>query len=174
MLAGSFRLVTAGLIPRHFRCKQTLLVAALILAGCGGSREPKAQWQVVRGDGFRFRAPAAWQVTRSAGRTTAKDDADFVQVSRFPLARAYTESLFSAVQGELAIRMAAVAKQVDGTVSGHHVVTVDGRRSHAYDVRVGGRTDRYTFVLRGKREFLLLCSADAAACDELAASFSTF
>ena len=38
---------------------------------------------------------------------------------------------------------------------------------------MGDRTDRYTFLLRGKREFLLVCSADAAVCDELAASFSS-
>jgi hypothetical protein len=145
----------------------------LILAGCGGSGEPKAQWQVVHGDGYRFRAPAGWQVTTGDARTTAKDDADFVQVSRFPLARAYTDALFAAVEGELAVRMDAVARRSGGKVTGHHVVTVDGRRSHAYDVQVGKRTDRYTFVLRGKREFLLLCSAGEDACDELAASFST-
>jgi hypothetical protein len=69
--------------------------------------------------------------------------------------------------------MAGVAEKEHGSVTAHRVVTVDGERSHAYDVKIGERTDRYTFVLRGKREFLLLCSADAAACDELAASFST-
>jgi hypothetical protein len=93
-------------------------------------------------------------------------------VATFPLVRAYTAALFEKVRSELDARMADVAKQSGGEVSGHRVVTVDGARSHSYDVRVGKRTDRYTFVLRGKREFLLLCSADAAVCDELAASFS--
>jgi hypothetical protein len=39
-------------------------------------------------------------------------------------------------------------------------------------VRVGGRTDIYTFVLRGKREYQLLCSADDAVCGHLIASFA--
>ncbi len=121
--------------------------------------------------GYRFRAPAAWRVTRAADRTTAKDRSDFVQVATFPLVRPYTDGLFDKVQSELAVRMASVAQEAGGTVAGHRTTTVDGIRSHVYDVRVGGRTDRYTFVLRGKREFLLLCSAGADVCDELAASF---
>jgi hypothetical protein len=92
-------------------------------------------------------------------------------VVTFPLARRYADDLFGKVRSELDVRMAAVAKQANGSVAGHDVATVDGTRSHVYDVRVGDRTDRYTFVLRGKREFLLLCSADSAVCDELAASF---
>jgi hypothetical protein len=172
MLARSFRIVTARLIPRPCRCKQTLLLATLILAGCGGSGAQKAHWQTVTTGSFRFRAPASWHVTIAKERTTAKDGASFVQVSTFPLVRSYSDALFEKVQSELAIRMAAVAQRSHGQVTGHSVVTVDGRRSHAYDVRVDGRTNRYTFVLRGKREFLLLCSADSAVCDELAASFA--
>jgi hypothetical protein len=95
-----------------------------------------------------------------------------VQVATFPLVHPYTAALFTKVQSELAIRMAEVAKQGGGTVSGHSIVIVDGDKSHSYEVAMGDRTDRYTFLLRGKREFLLVCSADAAVCDELAASFS--
>jgi len=95
-----------------------------------------------------------------------------VQVATFPLVRAYTDTLFDRVQSELAIRMAAVAAQAHGVVTSHSVVQVDGDRSHSYVVTVGKRADRYTFVLRGKREFLLLCSADAPVCTELAASFA--
>jgi hypothetical protein len=95
-----------------------------------------------------------------------------VQVATFPLVHPYTASLFTKVQSELALRMAEVAKQGGGTVRGHSVVIVDGDKSHSYEVALGDRTDRYTFLLRGKREFLLVCSADATVCDELAASFS--
>jgi hypothetical protein len=144
----------------------------LILAGCGGSGRPNRQWQTLGRQGVQFRAPAGWKVTVANGRTTARDGASFVQVATFPLVHAYIPSLFAKVQSELAIRMAEVAKQGGGTVSGHSVVTVDGDRSHSYEVALGDRTDRYTFLLRGKREFLLVCSADAAVCDELAASFS--
>lgn len=144
----------------------------LILAGCGGSGEPKAQWQRVNGAGYHFRAPRSWRVTVAKDRATAKDGDSFVQVATFPLVHAYTDSLFGRVRSELDLRMADVARQSAGKVAAHHVVTVDGARAHSYDVRVGKRTDRYTFVLRGRREFLLLCSAAAAVCDELAASFA--
>ena len=95
-----------------------------------------------------------------------------MQVATFPLVHPYTVALFTKVQSELAVRMAEVAKQGGGTVSGHRVVIVDGDKSHSYEVAMGDRTDRYTFLLRGRREFLLVCSADASVCDELAASFS--
>jgi hypothetical protein len=101
-----------------------------------------------------------------------KDGSQFVQVATFPLARRYTPALFRRVQSELRVRMEAVAHASKGAVAGHRVVTVDGTRSHAYDVKVGDRTDRYTFLLRDKREYLLLCSADSVVCDELAASFA--
>jgi hypothetical protein len=173
MLSSSFRLVTARLIPRANRCKQTLLLATLILAGCGGSGEPKAQWQTVRGDGFSFRAPADWSRGAAKQGTVAVKDGDaYAQVSTFPLAKTYTAALFERVEPELAERMAAVARLAHGKVSGPSTVTVDGEKAHAFVVRAGGRTSRYIFVLRGKREFLLLCSADAFVCDELAASFS--
>ncbi|HEY6961234.1 MAG TPA: hypothetical protein VI408_05020 [Gaiellaceae bacterium] len=149
-------------------------MALLILAGCGGSGKPKAQqqWQTVHGASFRFKAPKEWSVVGSAAGAKAEHGAELVQVSTFPLARTYTDALFTKVEGELAARMATVAQQANGTVKSHSVVTVDGARSHSYDVVAGGRTSRYTFVLRGKREFLLLCSAAADVCDELAASFA--
>jgi hypothetical protein len=172
MVARSFRLVTAPLFPRRIRGKPALLLAVAILAGCGGSGRSNRQWQTVTRQGVHFRAPADWTVTVANGRTTVKDGASFVQVATFPLVHTYTASLFTKVQSELAIRMAEVAKQGGGAVSGHTVVTVDGDKSHSYEVALGDRKDRYTFLLRGKREFLLVCSADAAVCDELAASFS--
>ena len=131
-----------------------------------------APQQLVTGDGFRFRVPASWSVV--GGKTGAKASAgdQFVRVATFPLARAYSPALFTKVATELAARMDAVAKDSGGVVTEHHVVTVDGAKSHEYDVKVNGKTLRYTFVLRGKREFLLLCSAADAVCRELAASFS--
>jgi hypothetical protein len=173
MVARSFRLVTAPLFPGPFRGKPALFLAVAILAGCGGSGQANRQWQTVTRQGVHFRAPADWAVTVANGRTTARDGASFVQVAAFPLVHAYTAALFTKVQSELALRMAEVAKQGGGTVSGHSVVTVDGDKSHSYELAMGDRKDRYTFFLRGKREFLLVCSADAAVCDELAASFST-
>ena len=149
------------------------MLALLILAGCGGSGQSKVhEWQAVTTPAFHFRAPKSWRVATGGGRTTVKDGSQFVQVATFPLARRYTPALFSRVQSELAVRMAAVARASQGSVAGHRVATVDGSKSHVYDVRVGDRTDRYTFLLRDKREYLLVCSAGADVCDELAASFA--
>ena len=141
----------------------------LILAGCGGSGTPKAAtaWQTVHRPGFHFQAPRAWRVegaSASSGRSR-------VQVATFALVHRYTEGLFERVRTELDSRMAAVAKQTGGSVAGHRVVSAGGIRSHSYDVTVGDRTDTYTFVLRGKREYQLLCSADKAVCDQLVTSF---
>jgi hypothetical protein len=169
IVAESFRLVTARLIPRPCRYKQALLLALLILAGCGGSGAPKAgpASQIVRGAGFHFRAPASWAVKGS----TASSGSQRVEVATFALVHAYADGLFTRVQRELDGRMAAVAKQTGGSVVAHRVVSASGIRSHSYDVRVGDHTDTYTFVLRGKREFQLLCSADKAVCHELVTSF---
>lgn len=147
------------------------MLAVLILAGCGGSGADKVQWRTVTAPGYRFQAPVGWTVTVGKGRTTVRHGQDLVQVASFPLVHPYDDALFDKVRTELETRMATVATESGGTVAGHHVVTVSGIRSHSYDVRVGKRVDRYTFVLRGKRELLLLCAADGRVCDELAASF---
>jgi len=148
----------------------------LILAGCGGSGEPKAQWQPVKGPTFRFEAPKDWEVHTDRRMTVASRDSELVQVATFPLVHAYTPVLFTRVESELASRMAGVARKTGGKVVDHSVVTAGGIRSHRYDVRVGDHVDEYTFVLRGKREYQLLCrrleTTDGAFCDRLVSSLS--
>ena len=155
------------------RRKQTLLLSALILAGCGGSSAPKVQ--VVAGPGFRFEAPAGWKVERTSRQVSATHDSELVQVATFPLLKPYRPALFERVATELADRMDQVAKQVSGTVAGGRTVIAAGIRSHSYDVKVGADLDQYTFVLRGLREYLLLCrrssSGSDAACGRLVTSF---
>jgi hypothetical protein len=169
----SFRLVTTRLMPRLVRRKQTLLLFVLILAGCGGSSSPKVQ--VVAGPGFRFEAPAGWKVGRESHQVSATHGSELVQVATFPLLKPYRPVLFARVAKELADRMAEVAKQVGGTVTGNRTVVSAGIRSHSYDVKVGDDVDQYTFVLRGRREYLLLCrrhsSGSDAACNRLIAGF---
>jgi hypothetical protein len=147
----------------------------LILAGCGGSSEPKAQSQTVRGGTFSFSAPAGWQLTRSVRSASATHDSELVQVSTFELVRAYRPSLFARVAGELAVRMKAIATETGGTLSGATTVTAGGVQAHRYDVQVGGHVDQYTFVLIGKREYQLLCrtrgSSAGAFCADLLTSF---
>ena len=132
----------------------------LILAGCGGS--PHAQPQVVRGRGFSFNAPAGWKVTG----TRAQHDSQLVQVATFPLLHRYDDSLFERVKQELDARMQAVAKQAGGSVKGSRTVTVDGGRAHSYQVTSGKDLLEYTFVLRGLREFELLCRRPSSASDD--------
>jgi hypothetical protein len=173
MLVESFRLVTSRLIPRHRVRKQSIVVAALILAGCGGSGAPKSQR--VSGPGFSFEAPAGWKVERAVGRVSATRGSEVVQVATFPLLRPYSTALFARVAKELTARMGQVAQQVHGKVSGTRAVTAGGIRSHSYDVQVGNHVDEYTFVLRGLHELQLLCrrtaSGSDSACKRLIASF---
>jgi hypothetical protein len=159
MLAGSFRLVTARLIPRAHRCKQGLLFAVLILSACGGSAEPKAQgsWQTVRGPGFSFQAPAGWKIVATAKRVTASHGASLVQVATYPLVKPYTDALFGKVEVELRARMEDLARQSGERVRGTKTVTANGRRAHMFELGDGDHVDEYTFVLQGKREYLLLC-----------------
>ena len=60
-------------------------------------------------------------------------------------------------------------------LEGTRVVSAGGIKSHVYDMKVGDHIDAYTFVLRGDREYQLLCrrksSASDAFCKHLITSF---
>src|ERR1044072_7691961 len=159
------------MLARSFPFFCALTLAACILAGCGGSAAPKAQWQLVKGPGYRFDAPKDWQVGGDRRRTFASRDSELVQVATFPLVHAYSPALFTKTEPELSARMPPVARQPKGPLTGHSVVTAAGIRSHSYDVRVGDHVDEYTFVLRAKREYQLLCrrkgSSDSTVCHRL-------
>jgi hypothetical protein len=131
----------------------------LILSACGGSAEPKVQtsWQTVQGHGFRFQAPQGWKVATAAKRTTATHDADLVQVATYPLVKPYTDDLFGKVAVELRARMEDLARQSGERVRGAKTVTANGERAHMFELGDGDHVDEYTFVLEGKREYLLLC-----------------
>jgi hypothetical protein len=168
MIAASFRVVPGRLRP-------ALLVAATILAGCGGSSAGQ-QAQTVNGQGFRFDAPAGWTVRRAAHVVSASSGSDLVQVATFSLLKPYDASLFNRVERELRLRMKQIAAQSGGAVSGSSTVTTGGIRAHSYQVTVGDHLDEYTFVLRGKREYQLLCRRDKASgadvCEQLVTSFA--
>lgn len=151
-----------------------LLASAFILAGCGGSAHAKPM--TVHGHGYSFNAPGGWKVTRSTTSTAASHDSELLQVSTFPLVRAYSDSLFAKVKQELDARMQTVAKDAGGSVSGSQTVAAGGGRAHSYEVAAGKDVLEYTFVFRGKREFELLCRRHASQSDEncktLVTSFS--
>ena len=131
----------------------------LILSACGGSAEPKAQsaWQTVRGPGFSFEAPKGWKVATATKRTTATHGADLVQVAAYPLVKPYTDALFGKVEVELRARMDDLARQNGEQVRAAKTVTANGARAHMFELGDGDHVDEYTFVLQGKREYLLLC-----------------
>ena len=160
-----------------------MILAGFCIAGfwgaAGGGAHTGAgagDWQTVGGRGFSFEAPAGWKVARAERRVTATHDSELVQVATFPLLKPYDARLFGRVAVELRSRMREIAGQTNGHLSRERTVTADGVRSHAYDVTVGDHIDEYTFLLNGKREYLLLCrrsSEDrAAACSRLVTSFS--
>jgi hypothetical protein len=167
MLSASFRVVPGRLLP-------ALLVAATIFAGCGGSGAGE-QAQTINGRGFRFDAPAGWTVQRSGRLVSVAKDGELVQVATFSLLKPYNPALFDRVERELHMRMQEIAAQTGGSVSASSTVTAGGIRSHSYEVTAGDRVDQYTFVLRGKREYQLLCrrarSSGGDACDRLVKSF---
>jgi hypothetical protein len=177
MLAGSFRVVAARLIPGGRRAKRValLLLVPLILAACGGSSAPNAQQQVVRAPGFRFKAPAGWRVQHGSRQAWASKGSELVKVAAFRLVKPYSPALFVRVDRELAVRMQQVAAQTGGTVSGGTTVVAGGIRSHASRVTTPDHVDQYTFVLRGRREYQLLCrrspAHDDAVCARLIVSF---
>jgi hypothetical protein len=183
MLVESFRLVTARLIPRIIRCKQALLFATVILAllglaSCGGSSAAKSntQWQTVTASGLTFQAPKGWKAERATSRVSVTHGSELVQVSTFPLTKRYDEKLFGPVATELRTRMEEIARQTGGKLGAASSVTADGVRSHVYEVTVGSQVDEYTFVLSGKREYLLLCRRTSSGgpdfCKQLVTSFA--
>jgi hypothetical protein len=167
MLLKSFRVAPSGLAA--------FALAAVILTGCGGSGAKQATGQTVNGPGFSFAAPAGWQLTVAKRRASASHDDELLQVAAFPLLKPYSDALFAKVERELRARMKQLAAQTGGSVSSSSTVTAGGTRSHSYDVTAGDHVDEYTFVLRGMREFQLLCrrraSSEDDACKRLITSF---
>ena len=145
-----------------------------ILAGCGGSGETK--FTSVSGNGFRFDVPAGWQVKAIPRGVGASHDSEMVQVAAFPLVKVYDPALFNRVATELAVRMQEIAQQTGGKITKVETATPAGIKSHSYLVDVGNHVDQYTFVLRGKREYQLLCrrrsSSSDAFCARLISSFT--
>jgi hypothetical protein len=180
-MVRSFPLVAKRLVPGIGRCKRalvliTVILAGSILAGCGGGgHSNQSAARMVTGPGFAFAVPDGWVVRRAPGRVTAASGVQLVEVASFPLQKRYDARLFDAVATELAARMSALARQTGGKVSTGAPVTVAGIRSHTYGVSDGATVDEYVFVLRGKREYQLLCrrksSGSDGVCRALLASF---
>lgn len=147
-----------------------MLVLALILAGCGGAGN--SNWQQVQGSGFRFLAPAGWEVN---GATVSNGPIDRVQVNEFRLVHAYVHAKQAAAAKELDSVAARLAQQLKGKVASRRTLEVNGLDARGYTIDHKGLTEEFTFVLRGRQEYELLCrrtqGADDTACRELVTSF---
>ena len=157
--------------------------AVLALVGCGGGKEEPAAAQAVRGPGFRFSTPGDWKTTLGPGEATAAPQPGgdtLVSVSVFRLVKPYRPSLWPRVVGELDRVVGALAAQLRGKVDARRTVSAAGGRARQYDLsyeRQGkSLRQRITFVLRGRREYELLCrwratEDEPAACALLADTF---
>jgi hypothetical protein len=166
-----------------------VLALVVLVAGCGGggggTTTGAARGTRVTGDGFTFSAPDSWQVTRTSTTVSVRPDGEgptFVSVTRLALRSRHDPSLFGKVTKELDRVSNALAGKLDGKVIARRSVVVGGIRSRQYDVaheqRGTGLIDRITFVLRGKREYYVLCrwpadEGESAGCELLQSSFST-
>ena len=150
-----------------------------MVAGCGGGGGTRSteSASLVSGASFSYRAPSGWAVTVTPREAVAKqDEVTLVSVTVLPLVKAYNPALFPRVVTELDRVAGTLAARLHGTVSARRTVQAAGGKVRQYEIDHGELADRLTFVLRGKREFLLTCrwrSKDGApgACDQLVASF---
>jgi hypothetical protein len=165
----SFAFIAYRSFPGTQRAKP-LLAVALILAGCGSGGSNN--WQQVRGDGFRYNAPAAWTVDRTAA---TNGSVDRVEVLVFRLLRPYDPARRAATSRELDGVAAGIAAQLRGVVSARRFLELGGLDARSYSVIFDGKVEQLTFVLHGRREYQLLCrrseNGDDAPCAELLRSF---
>jgi hypothetical protein len=112
-------------------------------------------------------------VEHARTQVAAKKGEAAVSVTTFSLLKPYDPAKFEAVAKELDGVAAKLAARAGHSLSDRETATVDGRKTRVYrynGVRVG-------FVLEGKREYQLLCTAPGGddpdgACDLLFSSFS--
>ena len=171
--------------PHRKRCKPpgvlaALAALALALSGCGGGGEAQTTGvagQTVSGPGFSFRAPGDWTAKVLATSASASEGAStLVSVTVLPLVKPYRPALFPRVVQELDRVATEYASSLEGTVASRRTVTVAGRKAREYRIEHGDLVDRITFLLRGKRNFQLICrwraqDTEPAACPQLASSF---
>lgn len=133
----------------------------------------------MQGPGYFFAAPAGWTVTRKGAQMQVAQGTQLVSVTRFPLVRPFRPSLWTKVLPELDRAAETLATQQHGTVTGRATLMIAGLRARRYEVsyaRDGKQlVERFSFVLRGKTEHLLLCryerGGDTRACEGLLATF---
>lgn len=128
--------------------------------------------QVVRGAGFSFEAPAGWEVKRGErGGASAVAGTQLVGVTRFILRVAYRPELWKKLVPELDRVAKDVAAKEGGALSASRTVVVAGRRARQYEVQADESQAQYTFVLKARTEYQLLCRDAGEVCAAFVASF---
>ena len=163
------RAVFPGANPRKLGL--LALAVALVAPGCGGGSQASAE-QRVAGDGYSFRAPADWRVTRRGRTVGAHDGASLVQVATFPLAQRFDASRWGEYVSSSDHAAAQVAAQEKAKLERSETTTVGGQRARTYDLSRGAVDERLVFLFRGRREYELFCHDAGSACDRLVESFS--
>lgn len=140
-------------------------MAGLALAGCGGKAAPNVQ--TVIGQGFRFQAPIGWRLRSGSGTAAAwSGRVDVVEVTHYPLERAYRRARASAADRELEGDVARLAAKVRGRVVGRSSTVVAGSPTTVYRVVFGGGTTlEIAFFLRGNDEYELSCQRHSSEAD---------
>jgi hypothetical protein len=150
-----------------------VVLAPAILAGCGGSA--KSNVQTVRGNGYRFTAPATWTVLHKGASTSASRGLDLVEVTHFTLEKPYRVARFASVSRELDSVAAGLARQSAGRLEERATRKVGGRKTRYYRISYGTKVEETAFVLSGLDEYEVLCRRAAKAPDATCARlFSSF
>jgi hypothetical protein len=171
--------------PQQLRRKRQLLaILALValLAGCGGGGTKAREGQQVVGEGFRFSAPTGWHVSHMPRAVTISpgNGPTLASVTVLTLRSRYRPALFTKVAAELDRLTTSLASKLHGKVIARRTIAVAGIQSRQYDLAYerdgSGLVDRITFVLRGTREYYVLCrwpadEGEPAACGQLVATF---
>jgi len=155
----------------------------ITVSGCGGDggggATPEGE-QIVRGKGFVFSAPADWTQTVSpvgASVMPTKGSETIVAVTVFRLLRPFRPALWPQAAAELDRVADRLAGQLGGEVDDKRTIR-PGLTQYELAYERGGAPfrQRIRFVLRGRREFELLCrwkvdSGEPPACDRALESF---
>jgi hypothetical protein len=138
------------------------LALLFILSACGGGTKTQpVSTRVVHGVGFSFSAPGGWRTSRTQGAVTVENGKARVSVTTYTLQKPYRPALFAAAARELDGIARKLAAEAGTRLSQRQTVDVAGQKVRAY--RFGAM--RIGFVLRGRREYQLLCQLAPAGRD---------
>ena len=149
-----------------------VLLVALLPAGCGARSEQSRSEQHVAGNGYSFRAPADWTVSRKPRTVTAKQGRALIQVSVFPQPRRFQPSRWEEYVAGIDRAVVQVVEQEKAKLSRSQTTTIAGRRARLYELARGKIEERLAFFFVGRREYELFCHDAGSACDRLLSSFS--